>query len=284
VLPCRNGAGTLPAALDALARQSWDGPWELVVSDNGSTDDSVAIVERYRDRFPSVRIVDSSDRPGLGHALNAGIAAARGESVVFVNDDDEVAENWLAAMADALDRSELVAGRLEFDKLNEPWTIDVRGRPQAEALADWGFADYLPFACGPTIGVRRRLHDHVGGFDEAMVPAAEDMDYCWRLQHAGARFEFVPEAVTHYRLRHSFRDLFRQGVSYGEGHALAYKKHRALGARAHRPLLRGLRAWAGLVKRLALVRNRAGLGTLVWHAGLRLGLLRGSVRHRVLFL
>jgi GT2 family glycosyltransferase len=285
VLPCRNGAATLPTQLEALARQSWDGSWELVVSDNGSTDGTVEVVERYRDRFPSLTIVDSSDRAGLAHALNVGVAAARGKSVTFVNDDDEVAGGWLRAMGDALERHELVAGSLEFDKLNEPWTIEVRGRPQIDGLVEWGFADYLPFAFGPTIGLRRRLHDAIGGFDEAMTPAAEDMDYCWRLQQAGARFSFIPEAVTHYRFRHSLGAIFRQGLSYGEGHTVAYKKHRSFGLpRARRPLLRGLRSWAGLVKRLLLVRRRSQLALFVWHAGLRLGLLRGSFKHRVVFL
>jgi GT2 family glycosyltransferase len=256
-----------------------------VVSDNGSTDESMKVVEDYRDRLPAVRIVDSSDRPGLAHALNVGVAAAAAESVAFVNDDDEVAEGWLAAMAEALAEAELVAGRLEFDKLNEAWAIEVRGRPQAEGLAEWGFAEYLPFACCATIGVRRSLHEAVGGFDELMVPAAEDMDYCWRLQLEGARFRFVASATTHYRLRHSLRELFRQGLAYGEGHALAYKKHRRLGLpRQRRIWRRGVRSWAGLVKRLLLARNRASFGLFVWHAGLRLGLVRGSLKHRVVFL
>ena len=285
VLPCRNGAATVAEQLEALAAQDWSEPWELVVVDNGSTDDSMKIVERYRNRFPALRIVDASERPGLAPALNAGVREARGEAVAFVNDDDLVAEGWLAAMGEALERHDLVAGLLEYDRLNEPWAIDVRGRPQERALAEWGFLDYLPFACCATIGVRRTLHEAVGGFDEAMVPAGEDMDYCWRLQHAGASFRLAPAAVTHYRLRHSLRDLFRQGLAYGEGHALAYKKHRGLGLpAARRPWRRGARAWAGLGKRLLLVRSKTQLALFVWHAGLRLGLVRGSVKHRVVFL
>jgi GT2 family glycosyltransferase len=285
ILPCRNGASTLPDQLDALAAQSWEGSWELVIADNGSTDDSLAVVERYRDRLPALRVVDASARPGVSHALNAGIAVAAAQSVALVNDDDVVAEGWLEAMAQALAEAELVAGRLDFDRLNEPWTVAVRGRPQSEGLAEWGFADYLPFACGPTIGVRRALHDSIGGFDEEMRPAAEDMDYCWRLQLAGATFRFVPEAVTHYRLRHSLGGIFRQGLSYGEGHVLAYKKHRGLGLPPKRGVWRrGLRAWAGIVKRLLLAWSRARFALFVWHVGLRIGLARGSLKHRVAFL
>jgi GT2 family glycosyltransferase len=285
VLPCRNGAATIALQLEALAAQSWPGSWELVVADNGSTDDTVEVVERFRRRFPALRIVDASARRGLAPALNVGVEGSSGRSVAFVNDDDEVAEGWLAAMAEALERHELVAGRLEYDRLNEPWAVELRERPQETALMEWGFLDYLPFAACATIGVRRELHDSVGGFDETMVPAGEDMDYCWRLQREGARFEFVPEAVTHYRLRHSLRAAFRQGLSYGEGHALAYKKHRGLGlGPARQPWRRGLRAWLGLARRLLLTRSKLDLARFLWHAGLRLGLARGSLKHRVVFL
>ena len=285
VLPCRNEAATLPEQLDALAGQSWNEPWELVVSDNGSTDASLEIVERYRDRLPALRVVDSSDKAGIAHALNVGVTAARGPSIAFVNGDDVVADGWLAAMGAALETSELVAGRLEHDRLNPPWAIAVRGRLQADGLLEWGFGEHLPFAAGAALGVRKALHDAVGGFDEAMLPSAEDMDYCWRLQQHGATLRFVPDAVIHYRLRQNLGETFRQAFAYGEGHALAYRKHRALGLpRRRRPWLRGLRAWAGLLKRAVLVRSRADLGLLVWHLGLRLGLVSGSLKHRVVFL
>jgi GT2 family glycosyltransferase len=150
---------------------------------------------------------------------------------------------------------------------------------------EWGFLDYLPFAAGASLAVLRELHDSIGGFDETFVPAGEDMDYCWRLQQAGARMGFVSDAVTHYRLRSSLRAVFRQGLNYGEGHVLAYKKHRARGlGRPPHPWRRGARAWLGLVRRLPLVRRKVDRARLCWHAGLRLGLLKGSLRHRVVFL
>jgi GT2 family glycosyltransferase len=285
VLPCRNGAATLPVQLEALARQKWDEPWELVVSDNGSTDESLAVIESYRDRLPSLRIVDSSDRAGAPHALNAGVAAAAADSVAFVNDDDEVADGWVAAMGDALRQDELVAGRLDLERDNEPWAIHVRGRSQVDGLPEWGFVPYLPFAYGCTIGVSRRLHDSVGGFDELLVPAGEDMDYCWRLQQAGARIRFVPAAVTHYALRHDLRGIYDQARSYGLGNVLVYEKHRRLGMpAAQHPLATGLRKWLALPKHFALAGNRRRRAHAAWQLGLRTGMLRGAVQRRVLFL
>lgn len=285
VLPCRNGAATIALQLEALASQSWSGTWELVVADNGSTDESLRIVESYRDRLPALRVVDASARPGIPATLNAGVRASSGDLVAFVNDDDEVAEGWLAAIARGLEQYDAVGGRLEYDRLNAPWTIELRERPQETGLMEWGFLDYFPFAAGASLAVRRELHDAVGGFDEAMVPAAEDMDYCWRLQHAGARIGFVSDAVTHYRLRSSLRAVFRQALNYGQGHVLVYKKHRRHGLeRAPHPWRRGARGWLGLLRRLPRVRRKVDRARLCWHAGLRLGLLKGSLKHRVVFL
>ena len=284
VLPCRNGAATIGVQLEALASQSWTGRWELIVADNGSTDESMQIVERFRSRFGALRIVDASAEPGVPRALNLAVEEARGRLIAFVNDDDEVAEGWLEAIARALERYDAVGGRLDYDRLNEPWAIELRERPQQDGLMTWGFLDYLPFVAGASLAVRREAHDAIGGFDEAMVPAAEDMDYCWRLQQAGATLGFVPEAVTHYRLRPSMLAVFRQGLGYGEGHVLAYKKHRGRGlGPAPHPWRRGLRGWAGLARRLLSVRTKVGRARFVWQAGLRLGLLKGSLKQRVVF-
>jgi GT2 family glycosyltransferase len=285
ILPSHNGARTIGGQLEALARQQWSGEWELVFVDNRSTDGTRALVEGYRDRLPSLSVISAGEKSGISYALNRGVEAARGTSVVICNDDDEVAPGWLAAMGDALREHEVVAGSLEQERLNQDWMIGVRGRPQSDGLPEWGLLPYFPFAFGATIGVRRSLHDAIGGFDEDLALAAEDMDYCWRLQLAGAEIRFVPEAVTHYRMRSDLRGLWGQAYNYGVGNVLVYKKHRALGlAPAPHPWRRGLRAWLGLGKRLLLAWSKPRFALFVWHLGLRTGMLRASVEHRVVLL
>jgi GT2 family glycosyltransferase len=284
VLPSHNGARTIGAQLDALAGQQWSGEWELVVVDNLSTDETSSIVEGYRDRLPSLQVVTADAKAGISYALNSGVGAARGASIAFCNDDDFVAPGWLAAMGNSLRKHELVAGSLEHHRLNEAWMIGVRGEPQSDRLPEWGFLPHLPFAFGATIGVRRELHDAIGGFDESLV-TAEDMDYCWRLQQTGAEIHFVPEAVTYHRMRRDLRGLWRQAFMYGRGNVAVYKKHRGLGMEpAPHPWRRGTRAWLGLGKRALLAWSKPRFALLVWHLGLRMGMLRGSVEQRVVLL
>ena len=282
VLPCRDSASTIGGQLAALARQTWDRPWELIVVDNGSTDETRAIVESFRDRIGDLRRLDAAERAGLPHACNAGIREARSELVAICNDDDEVDEGWVGAMARALTDAELVTGRLEHDRLNEPWTVAVRGRPQEDGLLYWSFGSHLPFGAAATLGMRRSLHERIGGFDESMVPAGEDMDYCWRAQYAGAEIRFVADAVTHYRFRDGASDVYRQGRNYGIGNVLVYRKHRPLGLpRVSHPGRIGLRAWLGILRQGLLFPSRIHRARFLWHLGWRTGMLRASLRYRV---
>ena len=106
IIPCFNVADTLAAQLEALANQQWSKPWKIIISDNGSTDDSVTIVEHYKEKLPNLRVVDVSDKSGRAHACNVGALAAAGEALAFCDADDEVAAGWVAAMGEALSKKE----------------------------------------------------------------------------------------------------------------------------------------------------------------------------------
>jgi len=283
ILPSRNGAATLPVQLEALARQTLEEPWELLVSDNGSTDATAEVVDRYRGRIPNLRLVDSSARSGVPHACNVAVREARAPALVFCNDDDEVAAGWLSAMGRALAGHEFVAGRLEHEKLNEDWVVAVRGRPQENGLERWSVGTHLPFGFGCSLGIHRSLHDAINGFDEEMLPAGEDVDYCWRAQYEGADLHFVPDSVTHYRLRADWSSIYRQGRNYGIGDVLLYRKHRPLGLPEipHRGS-RAARAWLGIGKQLVLAPRPVHRGLALWNLGWRTGMLQASLRNRVL--
>lgn len=283
VLTTLNGEQKIRTQLDSLVGQRPSVEWELIVADNGSSDATLEIVWEYEPKLPSLRIVDASDKAGYPHAANAGVGAADGDRILFVNDDDEAGEGWIDAMSRALEQSELAAGRLEYRKLNEPWLVAVRGEAQSEGLPRWSLGTHLAFGFGCALGVRREVHDAIGGFDEQMVPAAEDADYCWRAQYAGAEIRFVPDAVMHYRLRSDFAGIYRQGRNYGIGDVLLYKKHRRHGLPAVDGRLGGAaRAWAGIAKRSLTVSGNERRGVFLWLLGWRVGRFRGSVRQRVL--
>lgn len=134
VIPCYNAVDTLGAQLEALAAQQWSEPWELIIRDNGSTDKSVELAERYRHRIPCLRIVDASDRKGAAHARNIGALATQSKLLAFCDADDVVARGWLKAMGEALQKHNVVACRLDVDKLNPPWFTKILPPGQSESL------------------------------------------------------------------------------------------------------------------------------------------------------
>jgi glycosyltransferase involved in cell wall biosynthesis len=279
IIPCFNGADTIATQLEALARQRWQEPWEVIVADNGSTDGSVAIVNQYQARLPSLRVVDASARRGQPYALNIGAQAATGESLAFSDADDEVGPGWLAAMGEALSRYDFVACRVDTTKLNPAWSHGSRGNFQQNGLIPYRYPPYLPHAGGSTLGVKRAIHIAVGGFDESL-PYLHDTDYCWRIQRAGTTLHFVPDAILHYRYRDTLRGIYRQARDWGEYNVILYKRYRPVGM----PPLTwkdGIRGWVTLLRQLPSIRSKMGRAAWLWHCAWRVGRCQACIKHRV---
>ena len=280
IIPCLNAAGTLGVQLEALSRQDGVGEWEVIVADNGSTDRSREVVESYRERLPGLRLIDASDRRGQAHARNLGAAAATGDAFLFVDADDEVAPGWLAAMGRALTAHDFVACRYDNEKLNPVWVQRTHLNPQKDGLTSYDYPPFLPHAGGGGLGVRRQVHEAVGGFDETL-PALEDTDYCWRIQLAGYAFDFVPDAVVNIRHRHDLGSIYRQGVSYGKHNVLIYKRYRSRGM-PRLGWVPGLLRWAKLaLKTPPMLATREGRARWAWQLGWRVGRIEGCFRYRV---
>lgn len=279
VIPCLNAARTLPEQLAVLAGQQYDGEWEVIVADNGSTDGSREVVESFRGRIPRLRLVDASDRRGQAHARNLGAAAAMGDAFLFCDADDVVAPGWVAAMGRALAEHRFVACRYDNEKLNPVEVRKTHLNPQKDGVTRYDYPPFLPHAGGGGLGVRREVHEAVGGFDESM-PALEDTDYCWRIQLAGTPLVFAPEAVVYIRHRQDLGGVFRQGVSYGLHNVLIYKKYRSRGM-PRLGWLPGAARWAALLLRSPRLLTRDGRAPWLWQLGWRVGRIKGCFKYRV---
>lgn len=283
IIPCFNAADTIGIQLEALASQRWSESWEVIVSDNGCTDNTIGIVNQYKGRFTNLRIVDASDKRGQAHARNKGAQCANGELFLFCDADDEVAPGWLAAMGEALSKYDFVACRIDIAKLNPAWIIKSRGHAQSDGLQTFRYPPYLPHAGGSTLGVRRWAHEAIGGFDESKT-FLEDTDYCWKIQALGIKLHFVPHATAYVRLRHSIKGNYLQVRNYAEYSIKLYKEYRLLGM----PKLswkKSLESWKGLfisvLKNIFKIRDRGDIAYWAWIFGWRIGRLRGCIKYRV---
>jgi len=282
IIPCYNAAETIAAQLEALTNQQWSEPWEIIVANNGSTDESMAIVEGYQQRLPNMRIIDASAKRGQPYALNVGAQAARGEALAFCDADDEIGVGWLAAVGEALSKFDFIACRFETAKLNAPWFR--RAHIQEKGLMSAAYPPYLPHAGGGSLAVKRSLYEAIDGFDEILL-FLHDTDFCFRLQMHGTKLHFVPEAVVHIRYRNSWLGMYRQSRGYSEYRLLLIKKHLALGAPKpswKQLLVSWLYSWKELTKYLLQLQRKSDVTKFVWQLGSCFGRVKGCIKHRVL--
>lgn len=216
VIPALNVADCIDGQLAALAAQSQHMAFEVVVADNGSTDETGDHCLAWRDRL-DVRVVNAEGRAGVSFARNVGAQAAAAELVLFCDADDLVSDRWVQSMVDALVGDDMVGGPLHLSRVNTPSQI---ARAQAQDTAELPRAlRYLPYATGCNLGVRRDVILALGGFDTSYRGGHEEVDFAWRLQEAGHSIGWTPDAVVHYRLRSGVRALVRQRYHYGRTNA-----------------------------------------------------------------
>lgn len=282
IIPAHNEEQRLPAQLDALTAQEWDGTWELLVVDNCSTDGTAAVVEDYAARDPRVRLVRADGQPGRNYARNVGIAASRGRGIALTDADDIVGPRWVAAMGDALREHRLVTGPLELDELNPAELAGSRGRRH-----EWKsptFWDVFPAAHGNNFGIQREWYERVGRFDEdPRLLGSEDLEISMRAYLAGITLYFATDAVVHYRYRTEPEVLWQQARRYGRSRPMVVRLAIQRGLRRP-PRFAGWRSWVWLIVHLPDLVRPERRAAWVWVAGNRLGQLEGSVRYRTLFL
>lgn len=280
IIPAYNAAKTLGEQLDALKEQVYDGPWEILVVNNRSVDETVAVVKSYQASMPNLRLVQALNKQGRSYACNVGAWAAHGDALIFCDADDVAAPGWLAALASALETHEVVAGTLEISKLNPraPW------RPNPCISSKQPALNFLPQAPGTNMALSRAAFEAVGGFTED-IPPCEDIDISWRLQLMGYTIEDAPDAVMHIRYRETMESLWKQITIYGECHAFLYRRFAAHGmpSSSMREVVRRYYWLLTNVPRLVLP-NRQERAMWVYQAARMWGRLRGSLRYHILYL
>jgi len=232
VVPTRNRADRLDACLAALARQSLPAEqFEILVVDNGSTDGTAARIERWAELRPGLRRVDEP-ATGVSRARNAGIAAARGELLAFVDDDAVPEPRWLATLVGAYDRFPRVGAacgraRLRLERRPPAWY--GRYCESWYSAMDFGSAPRLlldpaevPWSLN--LSVRADLAREIGGFPEELgrvdgnLQSGEEFPFIASVRAAGLHIAYEPDAVVWHavpaerlRLRWLMRRAWAEG-------------------------------------------------------------------------
>ncbi len=213
VTPVLNGAATIGDLLVALSEQvGAPRATEVIVVDNGSTDDTQTIVSR----FPVTLLTET--RRGPSAARNRGLRHARGEVVVFVDADVLPTRRWLAELVRPFaDPGVVVAGGRTLSYLPKTPAERFMAQMPTSKLEYAFFRQHLPYVGAGNMAVRRQAALAIGGWNEELY-AAEDLDFCIRLvRHYGCPILRPPDAVLFNRQRTTAEALQQQAWHHGQG-------------------------------------------------------------------
>lgn len=210
-----NGKKLLEEFLPSVVRYTTLPDVEIVVADNGSTDDSVSFL---RSAYPQIRIIIMSENYGFAEGYNKALKEVNAEYFILLNSDVEVTENWLVPMIEYLDNHQDVAAC-------QPKILSQRNKAYFEyAGASGGFLDKYgyPFcrgrifmsieedknqydspkdilwATGACLVMRAEDFVGSGGFDGSFFAHMEEIDLCWRLNTRGRRIVCLPVSKVYH--------------------------------------------------------------------------------------
>ena len=214
-----NGGGTLAECLESLGRLRYP-DYEVILVDDGSTDDTPAIAAR----FPGVRTIRQENR-GLSESRNVGLRAATGEIVAYTDSDCYADPDWLTHLVHQLAATGADAVGGPNLSPDDGWLAACvaasPGQP-THVLESDQVAEHVP---GCNMAYRRGPLEQINGFDPQFLRAGDDVDVCWRLQQAGRWITFAPAAFVWHHRRQTPRAFLRQQAGYGEAEALLRFKH-----------------------------------------------------------
>jgi GT2 family glycosyltransferase len=207
LIPNWNGRELLTTLLPTLARQRY-GDFKALVIDNGSTDGSVAYLER---EWPEVEVIALPQNLGFAGAVNRGIVATRSEFVALLNNDIELDPDWLGELVAVFDAHPEAASAtskmINFydrtlldgagDVLSWSGVCSRRGNGERD-VGQYAVPEPVFSACGGAAIYRRSAFETVGLFDEDFFAYLEDVDWGFRAQLVGYACRYVPTSRAYH--------------------------------------------------------------------------------------
>jgi mycofactocin system glycosyltransferase len=233
IIPSHNRAGQLERCLRSLLLIEYPAPClEIIVVDDGSTDETGTLLEQLEQEFTGrgieLRVVRHVERQGVARSRNSGAEAARSDLLAYIDSDCVASVDWLAEVIPAFQDASIgaVGGMIRaYERKSMLGRYeDVRSslfmgiRPQQVRLA--GPLTYLPTA---NLVVRRDLWKRIGGFGP--LTFGEDVDFCRRLLATGTRILYLPRAVVYHDYRTRMSAFLQIRASYASSEATLLQHH-----------------------------------------------------------
>lgn len=215
-----NAQQYLDRCLESLQDSSYP-DLEIIVCDDGSTDRTAAIARNHPVQLLAL------DHVGLSAARNAGINAASGEIVAFLDSDAYCHPHWPYYLALGLEEPSVVGTGgpnlpVEGVGFSERVVAESPGAPMHVLTGD-DRAEHVP---GCNMAFKRWALEEIGGFNSIYTCAGDDVDVCWKLLDLGYEISFVPAAQVRHHRRDTIRAYLKQQRGYGRAETLVAARHR----------------------------------------------------------
>lgn len=206
IIPCHNVAKTIGLQLECLAEQVTGEPFEVLIVDNKSTDNTREVAAQWADQL-NLRIVDASQHVGVSYARNRGIGEAQGWKLIFIDGDDAVPTHYIeycqrsldevpvyVSGFDPVDAAEFEGGREHVFSLISHKLLPYSSPLASEADPSW------PILPGCSFGALKSVLVDLGGFDVAYEPGAEDNELAFRFMESGYELKVQRSTTIAYRV------------------------------------------------------------------------------------
>lgn len=229
--------------LESLKGLVADDRCEIIVVDNGSSDDTVGEIAR---RFPGVRVICNDRNLGVAAARNIGLRAASGRNLMILDNDTVATPDAIRRLSDYLDnhpQTGLVAPRLtDMEGITQasfkPFPgLGVKIRNFFRGKGSTSYATVIPdkpihpfYVIGAAQMFRRSDYERIGGIDEHIFYGPEDADFCMSIRDLGLNITYLPDVVIiHDWQRATTGSIFnRNSLSHIRGLIYFYCKHRRI--------------------------------------------------------
>jgi GT2 family glycosyltransferase len=188
---------------------------EVIIADNGSTDDSISFLEK---NYPSLRLIRFTENYGFAKGYNMALKQVESQYYVLLNSDVEVPVNWLEPMVELLESNKKIAAcqpklLLQKDRKFFEYAggaggwIDSLGYPFAkgrifnvceEDKGQYEEVEPIFWASGAAMFIRAAVYHEMEGFDDFFFAHQEEIDLCWRMQLSGYLIYSCPTSVVYH--------------------------------------------------------------------------------------
>ncbi|KKR81017.1 MAG: Glycosyl transferase family 2 [Candidatus Daviesbacteria bacterium GW2011_GWA1_41_61] len=221
-----NGGEVFKNCLQSLSKIDYQN-WELIVVDNGSSDDSQLLVTQVKLPYKRNQLIQNNLNLGFALANNQGAKKAQGKYLLLLNNDTMVEPNFLSKMVTKMEADpSLGVLQPKICLMDKPDYLDNAGSflTKIGFWDHWGFLekDGVAFskereifsAKGACMLIRKEVIDKVGLFDEDFVSYFEESDFCWRVWLAGYKVLFYPQVKIYHKVGFTIKRLDVFDINY----------------------------------------------------------------------